>query len=204
MEPLSEGDAVELVQHCLVEALSDAIRLWTLRLGPGMVNIFHREIELVFVMLGITAIFGAAISQNTGELHFLFVEEGHDPIVQEVGRGDRRLAIIEFGKRHFRIGVDESLLVDAADALHDRVFSVSTVARIVPILPRVSSPANASAATRDAKPLDDREWANPGHPWASCAGGSSICANGALRSSAFTSPPQTMSRELHAMDYRKL
>src|SRR6202043_1457281 len=97
----------------LWEALSDAIRLWTLRLGPGMVNIFHREIELVFVMLGITAIFGAAIGQNTGELHFLFVEEGHDPIVQEVGRGDRRLAIIEFGKRHFRIGVDEGLLVDA-------------------------------------------------------------------------------------------
>jgi hypothetical protein len=35
IEPLSEGEAIELVQHCLVEALSDAIRLWTLRLGPG-------------------------------------------------------------------------------------------------------------------------------------------------------------------------
>src|SRR3981081_4525517 len=38
--PLSEGDARELVQHCLVEAHSDATRLWALRLGPGMVNIF--------------------------------------------------------------------------------------------------------------------------------------------------------------------
>jgi hypothetical protein len=48
-----------------------------------MIDIFHREIELVFVMLGIAAIFGAAIGQNTGELHFLFVEERHDAIVQE-------------------------------------------------------------------------------------------------------------------------
>jgi hypothetical protein len=29
-----------------------------------MINIFHRKIELIFVMLGIAAIFGAAISQH--------------------------------------------------------------------------------------------------------------------------------------------
>ncbi len=81
---------IELVQHRLVEALRDAIRLRALRLGPEMVNIFHREIELVFVMPGITAISGAATGQNTGELHFLFVEERHDPVIQEAG-GDRRL-----------------------------------------------------------------------------------------------------------------
>ena len=52
-----------------VEEGHDAIRLWTLRLGPGMVNIFHREIELIFVMLGIAAIFGAAIGQYPQELY---------------------------------------------------------------------------------------------------------------------------------------
>ena len=46
-----------------------------------MVDIFHREIELAFVMLGIAAIFRAAIGQHTQELYLLFVEEGHDPIV---------------------------------------------------------------------------------------------------------------------------
>jgi hypothetical protein len=45
--------------------------VWTLRLGPGMVNIFHREIELIFVMLGIAAIFGAAIGQYPQELYLL-------------------------------------------------------------------------------------------------------------------------------------
>jgi hypothetical protein len=41
-----------------------------------MIDIFHREIKLIFVMLGIAAIFGAAIGQNTGELHFFSSKEG--------------------------------------------------------------------------------------------------------------------------------
>ncbi len=33
-------------------------------------------------------------------------------------RGDRRLAVVKFGKRHFRIGVDEGPLIDAANPFH--------------------------------------------------------------------------------------
>jgi hypothetical protein len=43
-----------------------------------------------------------------------------------------------------------------------RVFSVSTVAGTVPILPRVSSPANASATIRDAKRLGVGRERSPG------------------------------------------
>ena len=50
---LAEGDAVELIEDGLVEALSDAIRLRALRLGPRMVDVLDREIKLVVVMLGI-------------------------------------------------------------------------------------------------------------------------------------------------------
>ena len=48
----------------------------------------------------------------------MFIEEGHDAIVQEIGCRDRCLAIIEFREHDLRIGVDEGLLVDPADALH--------------------------------------------------------------------------------------
>ena len=47
-----------------MEALTDAIRLRALRLGPRMIDILHRKIELLFVMLGIAAIFGATIGQH--------------------------------------------------------------------------------------------------------------------------------------------
>src|SRR3984893_5650685 len=43
VELLAERDTVELVEDGLVKALDNAIRLWALRLGPRMVNVFHRE-----------------------------------------------------------------------------------------------------------------------------------------------------------------
>src|ERR1700731_3471989 len=118
VELLAERDTIELVEDGLVKALDNAIRLWALRLGPRMVNVFHREIKLVVVMLGIAAIFRAAVGQHTAEPHLLFVEERQDAIVQEIGRCDWRLPIIEFGEGDLRVGVDEGLLIDASDALH--------------------------------------------------------------------------------------
>src|SRR4051794_28087012 len=45
------------------------------------------------------------------------VEEGHDAIVQELGRREWGLAIVELGEGHLGIGVDEALLVDAPNPL---------------------------------------------------------------------------------------
>ena len=59
---LAEGDAIELIEHRLVEPLNDAIRLRALGLCARMVNILECQVELVFVMLGIATIFRAAIS----------------------------------------------------------------------------------------------------------------------------------------------
>src|SRR5256886_16479656 len=55
----AEGDAVELVEHGLVEALADAVGLRALGLGPRMVDVLDGKIELVLVMLWIAAIFRA-------------------------------------------------------------------------------------------------------------------------------------------------
>jgi len=59
-----ERDPVEFVEHRLVEALDNSIRLRALGLGARMVNILDRQIELVFVVLRIAAIFRAPIGQN--------------------------------------------------------------------------------------------------------------------------------------------
>ena len=59
---LAEDDAIELIEHRFVGPLNDAIRLRALGLGARMVDILERQIELVFVMLGVAAIFRAAVS----------------------------------------------------------------------------------------------------------------------------------------------
>ena len=54
---LAEDDAIELIEHRLVEPLDDAIRLRALGLGARMVDILERQIELIFVVLRVAAIF---------------------------------------------------------------------------------------------------------------------------------------------------
>ena len=69
------------------------------------------------VPLRVAAILAAAIGQHAQELDLVAVEERDHAIVQKVGRGDRRLAIIELGAGDLGVGVDEGLLVDPPDPL---------------------------------------------------------------------------------------
>ncbi len=92
---LAEGDAIELVDHGLVETLDDAVGLRALGLGSGVIDVLDGEIEFVFVPFGIAAIFGSAIGEHALQRDAVLLEEGDDAVVQEIGGGDRRLAVIE-------------------------------------------------------------------------------------------------------------
>jgi hypothetical protein len=81
-----------------------------------VVNILDREIKLILVAFRIAAIFGAAVGQHPLEWNLVLVVEGEHAVVQQVGRSDRRLAVIKLGKPDLGIGVDEGLLVDPAHA----------------------------------------------------------------------------------------
>jgi hypothetical protein len=59
-----EGDTIKFVEHCFVEALTDAIGLWALGLGAGVIDVLDCKIELVLVMFGIAAIFRPAVGQH--------------------------------------------------------------------------------------------------------------------------------------------
>src|SRR6185295_7012785 len=68
--------------------------------------------------LGIATVLAAAVRQHTHELHVVALEQGDPPIIEQIGRRDRRLAVIQLGDGHLAVGVDEGLLIDAPDALH--------------------------------------------------------------------------------------
>ena len=70
------------------------------------------------MVLGVAAIFGAAIGQHATEPHLLRIIEWDDAIVEEIGGGNGRLAVIKLGEGDLGVGVDKGLLVDAADPLH--------------------------------------------------------------------------------------
>ena len=60
-----------------------------------MIDVLDREVELIFVALGATK-FGAAIGQHPRQPDAVLVIERHHPVVEDLGGGDRGLAIIQF------------------------------------------------------------------------------------------------------------
>ena len=83
-----------------------------------MVYVLQVEIKLIFMMFPIAAIFRSTICQNTQDWNFFAVKEGNDTIIEHVGGNQCIFPIIQFGKCHFGIGVNHSLLVDSSNAFH--------------------------------------------------------------------------------------
>jgi hypothetical protein len=53
---LQNRDAIELVKHCLVEVLDDAVGLRALCLGPSVIDVLDSQVEFVFVTIMGTAV----------------------------------------------------------------------------------------------------------------------------------------------------
>jgi hypothetical protein len=54
-----------------MESLNDTVRLRALGFRPRVINVLDVEIELVFVALGIAAVFGASVGQDAEQLDAL-------------------------------------------------------------------------------------------------------------------------------------
>src|SRR3954467_508519 len=67
---------------------------------------------------GVPAIFRASVGQHAAQPDLVLIIEGHHTVVEEIGRGERGLAIVELGEGDLGVSVDEGLLVDAPDPLH--------------------------------------------------------------------------------------
>jgi len=64
----------------------------------------------------------------------VLLEQRHHPIIEQIGGRDRGLAIVKLGASNLGVGIDESLLVDAANTLQiadiERILSAA-IARML-------------------------------------------------------------------------
>ncbi len=65
--------------------------------------------------LRVAAIFGASVGQHPADDDALLFEEWQHAVVEHLGGGNRRPAVIELGEADLRVGVDHGLLVNPAD-----------------------------------------------------------------------------------------
>ena len=113
---LAERHAVEHVEQRLAEPFANPIGLWAPHFRLGVVNVFHRQAQLILVAVWRPTVLSPPISQHPTEWNAVLLEEGHHPSIEQIRRRQRRLAIIEFGHAYLAVGVDEGLLIDPAHA----------------------------------------------------------------------------------------
>ena len=63
-----------------------------------MIDVLNGKIKLVLMMLRIATIFRAPVGQHPAEGNAMAFEERQHTVVQDLGGGDRRLAIVKFGE----------------------------------------------------------------------------------------------------------
>src|SRR5438309_10185048 len=78
------------------------------------------------------------------------LEERQHTVIEQIGRRDRRLSVVELGKAYLGVGVDEGLLVDASNAL--QIADIETY-------PARRNILDARSRTRRAPP--SRSWPFP-------------------------------------------
>ena len=64
VQRLPKGNAVELVLHGSVKPLANAVGLRVSCLGTGMIDILHRQIQLIFMVLAMAAVLGSAVGED--------------------------------------------------------------------------------------------------------------------------------------------
>ncbi len=115
IELAPERRGVKRILNGLVESLADA-GLWALGLATGVIDAFQIEIQGVFVMLPVAAVFAASIRQDSQQWNALLLVPRYQPIVEHVGCRDGVLAVIQLGKRYLAIAIDVGLLVNTTHA----------------------------------------------------------------------------------------
>lgn len=78
----AKSNLIELFFDGAVEALTDAVRLPTTRLGARVVDVLKCQVELIFVIFEPPTIFGAAVSHNALNNNLLGVKPRHNAVVE--------------------------------------------------------------------------------------------------------------------------
>jgi len=104
---LAKGRGVELFLNGALEAFADAVGLGMPGFGAAVIDVLHRQVQLVFAVFALTAVLGAAIGEHTQKRDLVLFEKGQHAVVEQIGRDQGVLTVIEFGESHLGVGVEE-------------------------------------------------------------------------------------------------
>ena len=91
---LSKCDCIELVLPGSVESLADAVCLRAFRLDFRVVYILHSQIQFIFVVFSVSAVFRSSVCEHTHQLQVMLLEERHYPVIEHIGSDKGVLPVV--------------------------------------------------------------------------------------------------------------
>lgn len=114
---LSKCHLIKLIENRAMKSLADPICLGMPDFRSGVLDVAHLEIELEIMGIRLSTVFSAAVGKNSKQGRLKLIEEGDDLFVEQIGGCDGRFSRVELADGDLRIGIDQGLLVNSANAL---------------------------------------------------------------------------------------
>lgn len=78
---LSDSDSVELILHGSIKSFADTVCLWAFRLNFGMLYVLHSQIQFIFMIFSVSAVFRSPVCKHTHQFQVMLLEKRNAPIV---------------------------------------------------------------------------------------------------------------------------
>jgi len=117
IELFAKCGGVKLFLDGAMEAFADTVGLRVASLGAAVVDVLHRQVQFVLVVLALAAIFRATIGEHAQQRNFVLLEERQHTVVEQISRDQGGLAVVPFGEADLGVSIEKGLLIDAPYAL---------------------------------------------------------------------------------------
>ena len=113
IELFAKCGGVKLFLDGAMEAFADTVGLRMPSLGTAVIDVLHRQVQFVLVVLTLAAIFRAAIGEHAQQRNFVLFEERQHTVVEQISRDQGSLAVVQFGEADLGVSIEKGLLIDA-------------------------------------------------------------------------------------------
>jgi len=100
-----------------MEPLTDPIALRRFHPGLTVLHVLQGQVKLILVVLSIPTKTPSPIGEDPEERNPMPLIKGQYPVVEQIGRHQGILPIIDLGEPHFAVRINERLLVNPSYSL---------------------------------------------------------------------------------------
>jgi len=108
----SERHCIKLILDRSVKTFANSICLRVPGFGPGVINILHCKVKLVFMVFPCPTELRTSVGENTQQPDATFLKESYNPVVEQICGHQGVFAVVKLSLGNLGISINKSLLIN--------------------------------------------------------------------------------------------